>query len=90
MTDFVNMINNIDQETYASMKTALELGKWADGNKLTQEQKELTMMAIIAWEQRNMPEEERSGYLGGQQCGSKSKQQAVDNSLFAPAAGTVH
>ncbi len=91
MTDFIKMIDNIDAETYASMKLALELGKWSDGTRLNQEQKELTMRAIIAWEQKNLPEEQRSGYLGGQQCGSKSKQQEqVDSSLFAPAAGTLH
>lgn len=92
MNDFISMINNIDAEVYASLKQALELGKWANGVKLTQEQKELVMMAIITWEQKNLPEEERTGYLGGQQCASKSKQQQaeIDPSLFAPAAGTIH
>lgn len=92
MPDFMNMINSIDQDTYASLKQALELGKWDNGISLTREQKEMTMMAIIAWEQKNLPEEERSGYLGGQQCGSKSKQQQaeVNSSMFAPAKGTIH
>lgn len=91
MSDFIKMINDINPEIYASLKQALELGKWGNGTQLTQEQKELTMMAIIAWEQKNLPEEERTGYLGGQECGSKSKQTAeVDTSLFAPASGTLH
>ncbi len=91
MIDFKKMIENIDQDTYASLKQALELGKWADGTRLSREQKELTMMAIIAWEQQNLPEEQRSGYLGGDQCASMAKKDLqVDPSLFAPAAGTVH
>jgi len=91
MSDFLKMIDNIDPEVYASLKQALELGKWANGTLLNQEQKELTMMAIIAWEQKNLPEEERTGYMGGQQCASQSKKQAeIDTSLFAPAAGTLH
>ena len=91
MTDFIKMIDNIDPDTYASLKQALELGKWPDGSKLTREQKELTMMAIIGWEQKNLPEEQRSGYLGGDQCASMKKQDLqVDPGLFAPAAGTVH
>jgi len=91
MTDFIKMINNINPETYASLKLALEIGKWPDGNKLTREQQELTMMAIIAWEQQNLPEEERTGYLGGDQCASMAKKNLdVDPSLFAPASGTVH
>lgn len=91
MTDFIKMIDNINPETYASLKLALEIGKWPDGNKLTREQQELTMMAIIAWEQQNLPEEERTGYLGGDQCASMAKKNLdVDPSLFAPASGTVH
>lgn len=90
MSDFIKMIDNINPETYASLRQSLELGKWPDGNLLTREQKELTMMAIIAWEQKNLPEHERTGYLGGDQCASKSKKTQVDSSLFAPAAGTVH
>lgn len=91
MSDLISMIDNITPEIHASLRQALELGKWTNGVRLTQEQKELVMMAIIAWEQKNLPEHERTGYLGGQQCGSKSKQQAqVDSSLFAPAAGTLH
>lgn len=91
MTDFIKMIDNINPETYASLKLALEIGKWPDGNKLSREQQELTMMAIIAWEQKNLPEEERSGYLGGDLCASQAKKKLqVDPSLFAPASGTVH
>ena len=92
MSDLMSMISNIDHDTYAILKQALELGKWANGIKLTREQKELTMMAIIAGEQKNLPEEQRSGYMGGQQCASKNKQQPVeaDSSLFAPARGTIH
>lgn len=50
------------------------------------------MQAIIAWEMRNLPEEERTGYMGGQECGSKSKkaEAPIDTSLFAPASGTRH
>ena len=90
MHDFQTMIDNINPETYISLKESLELGKWPDGTRLTREQKELTMMAIIAWEQKNLPEEERSGYLGGDQCRSSSAQTKADPGLFAPAAGTIH
>ncbi|NIU62239.1 MAG: DUF1315 family protein, partial [Pseudomonas stutzeri] len=48
-------------------------------------QKETCMQAVIAWEMKNLPEEERTGYMGGQECGSKSKkaEAAIDTSLFA-------
>lgn len=90
MQDFVELLANLDENTYQQFKTALELSKWPDGRRLTQEQKETVMMAIIAWEQQNLPEDQRTGYMGGQECGSKNKKSTIDDSLFAPAKGTLH
>ena len=91
MSSFLEMIQNITPDIYLSLKQSLEIGKWPDGRKLTDEQKELTMQAMIAWEIQNLPEEERTGYMGGQECASKSKAKAaLDTSLFSPASGTRH
>ena len=55
MTTFVEMLRNITPEVYASLKQAVEIGKWPDGRRLTQEQKELCMQAMIGWELENLP-----------------------------------
>ncbi len=90
MNTFIDMLRNISPEVYESLKLAIELGKWSDGRKLTQEQKELCMQAIIAWEEDNLPEEQRTGYMS-QTCKSQIKVEAnIDESLFAPAKGTLH
>ncbi|MEB0205916.1 YeaC family protein [Pseudomonas sp. CCC3.1] len=80
MSSFNEMIKNITPEIYQSLKLAVEIGKWADGNKLTAEQRELSLQAMIAWEVQNLPEEERTGYMGPQECSSKSA--PVPNILF--------
>ncbi|MEG1077465.1 MAG: DUF1315 family protein [Pseudomonas sp.] len=80
MSTFAQMIENITPEIYESLKLAVELGKWADGRKLTTEQKELSLQAVIAWEIQNLPEEQRTGYMGPQECSSKSA--PVANILF--------
>ncbi|MDD2050775.1 YeaC family protein [Pseudomonas putida] len=80
MSTFAQMIENITPEIYQSLKLAVELGKWADGRKLTTEQKELSLQAVIAWEMQNLPEEQRTGYMGPQECSSKSA--PVANILF--------
>lgn len=91
MSSFIEAIENITPEIYENLKTAVELGKWSDGRKLTPEQKEICLGAMIAWEIQNLPEEERTGYMGGQECASQSKNKApIDTSLFAPASGTRH
>ncbi|AGZ34302.1 DUF1315 domain-containing protein [Pseudomonas sp. SWI6] len=80
MSTFAQMIENITPEIYASLKTAVEIGKWSDGRKLTPEQKELSLQAVIAWEMKNLPEEQRTGYMGPQECSSKSA--PIPNILF--------
>jgi uncharacterized protein YeaC (DUF1315 family) len=80
MSSFVEMIENITPDIYESLKLAVEIGKWSDGRKLTQEQKELSLQAVIAWELQNLPEDQRTGYMELQECSSKSK--AVPNILF--------
>ncbi|UZE21589.1 DUF1315 family protein [Pseudomonas sp. B21-056] len=80
MSSFAQMIENITPDIYQSLKLAVEIGKWADGNKLTAEQRELSLQAMIAWEIQNLPEEERTGYMGPQECQSKSIE--VPNILF--------
>ncbi|HCS44699.1 MAG TPA: DUF1315 domain-containing protein [Pseudomonas sp.] len=80
MSSFNKMINNITPDIYQSLKLAVEIGKWSDGGKLTAEQRELSLQAMIAWEVQNLPEEERTGYMGPQECSSKSI--TVPNILF--------
>ncbi|CAE6928337.1 MULTISPECIES: YeaC family protein [Pseudomonas] len=87
MSSFNETIANITPEIYQSLKLAVEIGKWPDGRKLTQEQKELSLQALIAWEIKNLPEEERIGYMGPQECSSKSA--PVPNLLFK-SSDTLH
>ncbi|MBA56032.1 MAG: hypothetical protein CMK89_16395 [Pseudomonadales bacterium] len=61
--DFNALIDSITPETYEALLKALELGKWADGNRLTQEQKEHVMQAIIAYGEKNLSEEQRVGFI---------------------------
>jgi len=88
MSSFDEMIQNITPQIYESLKLAIEIGKWPDGRKLTREQKELTLQAMIAWEGLNLPEDQRTGYMGDQQCSSKGEK--VPNLLFSTASETRH
>lgn len=86
MSSFLEAIENITPEIYQSLKLAVEIGKWPDGRKLTQEQKELTLQALIAWEVQNLPEEERTGYME-QQCKSHP---APELNLLFKSSDTLH
>ena len=80
MDAFLQMIAHITPAIYNQLKMAVELGKWADGRILTREQKELSLQAMIAWEVNNLPEQQRTGYMGDQHCASEAKN--IPNLLF--------
>jgi len=45
------------------MRTALEIGSWPDGQKLTQEQKQTTLEAVMVWEMTHLPPDQRTGFI---------------------------
>jgi len=57
------LIKIMNPEIHMNLKTAVELGRWANGDKLSSEQLENCLQAIIAYEQSNLPETERTGYI---------------------------
>lgn len=70
------LLSNITPDIYAKLKRAIELGKWVDGQKLSKEQRQLTMQAVIAYEHENIPETERTGYIPPkphQNCGGSGE-----------------
>ena len=91
MSSFLSTVEQITPEVYENLKSAVELGKWQDGRKLTPEQRELCLQAMIAWEAKNLPEEQRTGYMGGQGCASsKSKTREFPDLFLTPASETRH
>lgn len=62
--NFEKMIEAMTPDIYQSLKRAVELGKWPNGERLTQEQRETSLRAVIAYEHaRNLPEAERVGFI---------------------------
>ncbi|MEE2731572.1 YeaC family protein [Ketobacter sp.] len=74
--DFNALIDSITPETYQALLKALELGKWADGNRLTPEQKEHVMQAIIAYGEKHLPPQQRVGFIDR---GSKDEGEVCDD-----------
>lgn len=57
------LLNNITPDIYKNLKRAIELGKWPDGNKVSTEQRQLCMQAVIAYEHKHLAPEEHTGYI---------------------------
>jgi uncharacterized protein YeaC (DUF1315 family) len=60
---FDALLAGMTPEIHASLKEAVELGKWPNGDRLTKEQVDLCLQAVIAWDLRNLPEAERVAYI---------------------------
>lgn len=61
--NFEKMIEVMSPEVYQSLKRAVELGKWPNGDQLSDEQRKTSLRAVIAYDQLKLPEHERTGYI---------------------------
>ena len=75
------MLAVLDPEIVARLKTAIEIGKWPNGVALTPEQRKTCMQAVYAWEIKNLPETERSGYIDR---GTKEEDEPCDSHVEEP------
>jgi len=75
MNSVAELLNNMTSDIYQNLKSSVELGKWPTGDKLSNEQKQLCLQAIIAYEKKHLPAEQHTGYIETKKhkhCGSKS------------------
>ena len=88
-SEFQQLIDNITPEIYQNLKTAVEIGRWPNGSKLTAEQRQTSLQAVIAYEAKNLPVEARTGYVPPAKktgCGNNKKDENLtpDNSGSEP------
>ncbi len=56
-------VEGMSQEMYKRFLNALELGRWPDGAKMTEVQRNQAMQAVILWGEIHLPEEDRVGFV---------------------------
>ena len=74
--DYDQVIAQLNPEIYQNFKRAIEIGKWPDGRVVSDEQKAHCMAAVIAYEQKFVSEDERTGYIDR---GSKAEGEMCDD-----------
>lgn len=62
-TTLENMLAALTPEIVESFRRAIETSKWPDGRRITDAQRTTCMQAVIAWEHRHLPENQRTGYI---------------------------
>ena len=73
----IDSIKTITPDIYERFKKAIETGKGNDGTLLTEDQKAITLRAIILYEQVHLLEHERVGFTGSNNCGKKAASDQV-------------
>ncbi|WP_045859405.1 YeaC family protein [Teredinibacter purpureus] len=58
-----DILRTMTPEIYRRFQTAIEIRKWPDGKVLSPEQTEICLQAIIAYEHKYVPENERTGFV---------------------------
>ena len=60
---YEDLLRQITPELYNTFRRSLELGRWPDGRKMTAEQREHCLQAVIAYDQMHRNESERVGFI---------------------------
>ena len=63
----------LHSDLIAAFKYAIEIGKWPDGQKLSTQQLETCIQAVMLYEHHHLPPEERTGYLPPRSAGCESE-----------------
>lgn len=57
------LVASMTPEIHHNLKTAIELGKWPNGDRLSPAQREHCLQAVIAYDQLYLPEQERTAFI---------------------------
>lgn len=58
-----DLLKTITPELYEQLKSAIELGRWENGDRLTDEQKANCLQIVIAYDEAFRSPEQRVGYV---------------------------
>jgi uncharacterized protein YeaC (DUF1315 family) len=61
--DLPGMLEAVTPQVYQSFRRAIELRRWPDGRRLTEQQLQTCLQAVIAYEHYHLPPEQRTGYV---------------------------
>ncbi len=60
---YEELLASMTPEIHAAMKLAIEIGKWPNGVRLSDDEREACMQAVIGYDLENVPADERVGFI---------------------------
>jgi len=76
------LLATMTPEIHQALKTAVELGHWENGEKLTKNQREHCLQAVIAYDKAFVAPQQRVGFISreGSACSKSDTQQQTSYS----------
>jgi uncharacterized protein YeaC (DUF1315 family) len=71
--EYQQLIDSLTPDVVARLRRGVETGRWPDGRPLTPEQREHSLQAIIAWDERHAAAEQRVGFIDKGRKGRNSR-----------------
>lgn len=82
---FDDLIKSMNQDIYERLVQAVETGKWPDGNRLTDEQRENSIQLVMAYQARYASTEEAFTIGANGEIITKTKRQLKSSSKLTLA-----
>ena len=51
--NYQDFVDSLDQPTIQKLQTAVEIGRWESGEKLTEKQRDSALQAVMLWQAKN-------------------------------------
>jgi len=75
-SSLMQLVNQMTIESVLNLRKMIELGKKPDGQRLSKQERESCLEALLLWEANHLPEHQRSGYIE-QSC--KNKKELIED-----------
>ena len=63
--DYSQAVGNLNQDVINKLRTAIEIGRWESGDKVTQEQLDTAMQAVMFWQSRHAENSDSEPFVVG-------------------------
>lgn len=80
--DYQQLLDRLSPDIVDRLRRGVETGRWPDGTALSDAQREHSLQAVIAWDNRYRPAGERVGYV--HKGAQKSAPSAVKPGVKSP------
>lgn len=62
---YSHAIENLNQDIINKLQVAIEIGRWENGDKLTEKQLETSMQAVMFWQAKNVDNKDSEPFVVG-------------------------